>query len=274
MPGKMTSLIVNETSGVDHPAHLHEGFLVMKAADRNRAEVVMSAFGKKESPVATTASTAAAEEIKKAIDSALQPILDQFAEGWKALRDFAEKNDDTTPSPEGEPDDAADAVLAAQAQQELALSADMLKSAPEAVVKAIEAQRAELTKAREDIAKERDIRLDMEAVSFAKGAYPNLNLPEETVKAIRRAGIADPALGESLKALLVSSNAMLDGSPLLGELGSSASIDKAAGSAAEQVEEKAKALVAAGTYDTIQKAKAHVFDTEPELAERVKEEVR
>ena len=30
---KMTDMIIEETSGVDHPAHLHEGWLVIKAAD-------------------------------------------------------------------------------------------------------------------------------------------------------------------------------------------------------------------------------------------------
>ena len=30
---KMTDLIIEETSGVDHPAHLHEGWLVVKASN-------------------------------------------------------------------------------------------------------------------------------------------------------------------------------------------------------------------------------------------------
>lgn len=276
MPGKMTDLIVRETSGVDHPAHLHEGFLVMKAADRPKAEAVLSAFGKKESQMGTSpAPTAAmsAEDIQKAIDKSLQPILDQFAEGWKALRDYAEKTDPATPSAEGV-DPTADPVLAAQAQNEMALSADMLKSAPEAVVKAIESQRAELAKAREEVAKERTIRLDNEAIAFAKATYQNLNLPDETVKAIRRAGDIDPALAESLKALLVSHNAMLDGADITKELGTAASGDLAAGTATERVEEKAKALIAEGKYDTIQKARVAVYDAEPELAAAVKEEVR
>lgn len=280
MTGKMTDLIVAETSGVDHPAHLHEGFLVMKAADRPKAEAVLTAFGKKESPMSPTApltvvNVTAAEDIQKAIDKALRPILDQFAEGWKALRDFAEKSDTEVPSTEVDPAAApTDPVLAAQAQNELALSADMLKSAPEAVVKAIEAQRAELAKAREDIAKERDIRLDMEAVQFAKATWPNLGLPDTTVKAVRRAESVDPSLGEALKQLFTSANAQLDGAPLLAELGTAATIDKAAGTASDQVEVKAKAMVEAGQYDTIQKARVAVYEAEPELAAAVKEEVR
>jgi hypothetical protein len=216
-----------------------------------------------------------AEDITKAIDKALQPILDQFADGWKKLRDFAEKSDTEVPSTEGDPDAVAtDPVMAAQAQNDLALSADVLKNAPEAVVKAIEAQREALAKAREEIAKERDIRLDAEAIAFAKATWPNLALPEETIKAVRRAEIADPTLGETLKQMLTASNAQLDGAPLLRELGTAATIDKSVGNAAERVEEKAKALVASGEFDTIQKARVAVYNAEPELAAAVQEEVR
>jgi len=251
---------------------------VMKAAGRQQADAVLAAFGKREAPMGTEAkgapaATAVEAVVKKAVDEALQPILDQFAEGWKALRDFAEKADPETPSTEAEPeDDVVDPAVAAEA--EMALSADMLKSAPEAVVKAIEAQRVALNKAREDIAKERDIRLDMEAIAVAKATYPNLALTDDSVKAIRRASLQDPTLGESLKALLVSSNAMLDGGPLLKELGNSGNGETLAGTAAEQVEAKAKALVEAGEYDTIQKARVAVYHAQPELAEAHKEEVR
>lgn len=272
MPGKMVDLNVRETSGVDHPAHMHEGFLVMKAANHNRANVVLSAFGKKESIV--TVQSASPEAIKKAIDEALQPVLDMFAEGWKALRDYAEKADPDMPSADGVDPAAQDEMLAQQAQADLMLSSDVLKSAPEAVVKAIEAQRAELVKAREDFAKERDIRLDNEAVQFAKATWGNLGLPEETVKAVRRAEQFDPELAEALKAMLTSANAQLDGASLLKELGTGATVIDPAGTAMEQVDQKAKALFEAKEYDTIQKARVAVYEAHPELVEAVKGESR
>jgi len=278
MTGKMTKLTVLETSGVDHPAHLHEGFLVMKAADRNQAKAVMSAFGKKENPLDKSAPPViTTEDISKAVDKALQPILDQIAEGWKSLRAYAEKTDEDTPSSddastEGAP--AADPALATASQEELALSADVMKNAPEAVVKAIEAQRVELAKAREEFAKERDLRLDNEAVALAKSTWPNLGLPDETVKAVRRAEILDPALAETLKGMLTSANAQLDGAPILDELGTSAKSEKSAANASERVNELAKALVEKGEYDTIQKARVAVYSAEPELAAAVTEEVR
>jgi hypothetical protein len=281
MVGKMTDIHVKETSGVDHPAHLHEGFLVMKAADRPRAEAAVAAFGKKAdmtTPPASKAVPMTPEDITKAIDKALQPILDNLAKGWSDLRAYAEKNDSSVPSTEGTDPNAAgaDPAVAAQAQTDMALSADMLKSAPEAVAKAFDAQRDELRKAREEIAKERTIRLDNEAIAFAKANYPNLNLPDETVKSIRLATETDPTVGEALKALLVSHNAMLDGVDVLKELGSSStSTETAPGTALATVEEKAKALMESdpAKFDTIQKAKAHVYETDADLAARAREEV-
>lgn len=263
MPGKMIDLNVQETSGVDHPAHMHEGFLVMKAANHNRANVVLSAFGKKESIV--TEKSASEEVIKKAIDEALAPVLDMFTESLTALRTYAEGTD-----PDSSEGDDGDETVAEQAQADLALSADVLKSAPEAVVKAIEAQRAELAKARGDFSKERNIRLDNEAIQFAKATWGNLGLSDEMVKAVRRAESGDPEFGDQLKAIFTSTNAQLDGASVLKELGTSADVTDPAGTAMEQVEQKAKALFEAKEYDTIQKARVAVYNAEPELAEAVK----
>jgi hypothetical protein len=41
---KLTDLIIEETSGVDHPAHLHEGWLVVKADHVQDAADVLNAL--------------------------------------------------------------------------------------------------------------------------------------------------------------------------------------------------------------------------------------
>lgn len=41
---KMVRLAVDETSGVDHPAHLSEGWLVMKSADAEAIEAVIDSL--------------------------------------------------------------------------------------------------------------------------------------------------------------------------------------------------------------------------------------
>ena len=38
---KMVNLAIEETSGVDHPAHLHEGWLVMKSAEQSEVQRVL-----------------------------------------------------------------------------------------------------------------------------------------------------------------------------------------------------------------------------------------
>ena len=42
---KMVNLSIEETSGVDHPAHLHEGWLVMKAASEDAVAVALDSVG-------------------------------------------------------------------------------------------------------------------------------------------------------------------------------------------------------------------------------------
>ena len=39
---KMVNLSIEETSGVDHPAHLHEGWLVIKSADESEVQRVLN----------------------------------------------------------------------------------------------------------------------------------------------------------------------------------------------------------------------------------------
>ena len=41
---KMVRLAVDETSGVDHPAHLSEGWLVMKSANAEEIEAVIDSL--------------------------------------------------------------------------------------------------------------------------------------------------------------------------------------------------------------------------------------
>lgn len=280
MAKKLVGLQVHETSGVDHPAHLHEGFLVMKAADTNKARAVLAALGKDTNLMAGTSSAtpaakaatpapalsaeAVADIVAKAIDSKLQPILDGLAQSWQELRQYAESADDATPTP-------ADAAPAAPADVLAGLDPTLAKALPEAVTALLKSRDEDLRKAREDIATERDARLDQEAIAKAKDTFGNLGLPDEFVKAVRRISAADEALGKSLNELLVATNAQLDGAPLLKELGTSAEgVNK---SATVEVEDLAKALVADGTHDTIQKARVAVYEARPDLVAKIREGV-
>ena len=80
---KLTELMVKETSGVDHPAHLHEGWLVMKSADLDNALEAVTTT--KEIPVELEATEKAVEAVEKAID--LEDIRKELTDLRKALAD-------------------------------------------------------------------------------------------------------------------------------------------------------------------------------------------
>ncbi|CAB4155857.1 hypothetical protein UFOVP665_29 [uncultured Caudovirales phage] len=80
---KLTELMVKETSGVDHPAHLHEGWLVMKSADLDNALEAVTTT--KEIPVELEATEKAVDAVEKAID--LEDIRKELTDLRKALAD-------------------------------------------------------------------------------------------------------------------------------------------------------------------------------------------
>ena len=134
---KMVNLLVAETSGVDHPAHLREGWIVMKTA----TEVAQLL----EDTVPETAEAAAAEEQtaeeQPQEGDALTAAQARIAELEALLAAAADED-----SEEEEEDDVA----------------KMLKSAPDALRKAIDDARAEAAAATDELRKERDQRADAE----------------------------------------------------------------------------------------------------------------
>ena len=77
---KMANLVIEETSGVDHPAHLHEGWLVMKSADESEVQRVLDeTLTEEDSTMEETKPTATDEQVEKAemtLDEAMKKIAD------------------------------------------------------------------------------------------------------------------------------------------------------------------------------------------------------
>lgn len=286
MPSKMTNIDVLETSGVDHPAHLHEGFAVMKAANPETASAILRALGKEPTmtgqqksattgtPDTSAVEAAAAEAVQKAIDSKLQPILDKIAEGWSDLRAYGEQTDADTPSSA-----APAADPAAPAAADVAAATELLKAAgaPEAVqaiLKSLdERATAAESSAKEAMAKaaeERDKRLDQEAVGEFAKSYGNLALnAQEYGPALRRLALVDAAVHKSVTEMLTAQNAAQDGAGSLFQESGTA-VTKSAGY--RNVEARAQELVNSGQFDTIQKARAHVYETDPEAVASTRQE--
>lgn len=218
---RLDGLRIGEVSGVDHPAHLSEGWLVLKSAtglsDEEMAEVVAEA------------------------------------------RSLA-KAESQSPSQEvGMPDTP---------QTTDTLDEDVFKSLPEPVRKALEESRLVAETALTELRKERDSRLDVEAIAKARADYGNIPglVPEEFGPVVRKAAEADPeGVAEILKAL-ATANAALAESALLKEVGSS--VTPAAGgtgNAYTQVQTLAKAALDAGEVETIEQGVAKALTDNPRL---------
>lgn len=205
---KMVNLNIAETSGVDHPAHQHEGWIVMKSAP---AETVGSLFGslnkQEEAPVAEKTE---AEQLAEA--NARIAELEAAAAAPSGTQEPAAAGDGTNPAPS--------ATEPAEASGEDALEKALTKM-PEAIRKAFSAQAAALATATETIAKERDARLDSEAIVKSKGLFKAIAIDHDTVApALRRVALVDADLAKSIETALSAADAQLaSGTSLTKEVG-------------------------------------------------------
>lgn len=288
MPKKMVEIEVLETSGVDHPAHLHEGFAVMKNANSTTARAIFQALGKERNmpnartapDASTTATTTVGKgdellgKLTKAVDPALQPIVDALAQVWQDLRAAAEKADEETPAPEGAGTVPAVPAAPVAASAESTDPEELLKALPGPVREMLEKARSDAASALEKAAREEGLRLDNEAIQKSRETFKSLPMDHATVAPqLRQLASVNPGLAKSVTELLVSADTA--SSNLFKEYGTASRGLPTADSAKGEVEELAKSLQGtAPEFNTIQKARAHVYETHPELAERVRQEGR
>lgn len=260
---KMVNLAIEETSGVDHPAHLHEGWLVMKSAEESEVQRVLDeSLTEEDSNMEDTSTTATEEQvvnpteeltIAKARISALEEELAKayHTKGKKVMS----KEDDEEMSEE----DKKKKKMEMEASEEM----DFMKSAPESVVKMIENFRKQAEEATTELKAERDSRADAVAVEKAKG-WANLNLDAEKVgPALRRLSNVDADLAKSVEELLASVNAQAESAAIFAEIGKSA--DFKSGNAYERMTTLAKSAVQDGVAKSFEQALSDVAMKNPDL---------
>lgn len=238
---KLVALDVTETSGVDHPAHLHEGWLVMKSAGK---------------PGDTDEEENVPDEPTEVDDlrRSNEDLAKRVAELTKAL-------EDATPKPEPTEEDLVKAAPPAVQQ--------MLTKAREAEAELKKERDAALQKA----AAQEEARLDSEAIEKAAG-YKDLGLnPEDIGPQLRRLDSADPDLAKAVRGALDGAKARRDEVDLFKSIGSSATVP-AAGSAYGEMMSLAKAMVADGHAATTEQAIASIAETNPALMGRYTDEKR
>ena len=244
---KMANLVIEETSGVDHPAHLHEGWLVMKSADESEVQRVLDeSLTEEDSHMEETTTTATdALEVEKA-EMTLEDAMKKIAELEGKLSEMEMSKGEK----ESESEETEDEM-------------DYMKSAPESVVKMIEDFKKQAETATEELRKEREAKADAEAIEKAKG-FSNLNLDAEKVgPALRRLSTVDADLAKSVEEILTSVNAQAESANIFAEIGKSA--DFTTGDAYSRLTSLAKSAVEDGSAKSFEQAFANAASSNPEL---------
>jgi chromosome segregation ATPase len=243
---KMANLVIEETSGVDHPAHLHEGWLVMKSADESEVQRVLDETLTEEDSIMEETTTAATDAQVEKAEMTLEDAMKKIAELEGKLSEMEmSKEEDKSESDETEDE------------------MEYMKSAPESVVKMIEDFKKQAETATEELRKEREAKADAEAIEKAKG-FSNLNLDAEKVgPALRRLSTVDADLAKSVEDILTSVNAQAESANIFAEIGKSA--DFTTGDAYGRLTALAKSAVEEGNAKSFEQAFANAASSNPEL---------
>jgi chromosome segregation ATPase len=242
----MANLVIEETSGVDHPAHLHEGWLVMKSADESEVQRVLDETLTEEDSIMEETTTAATDAQVEKAEMTLEDAMKKIAELEGKLSEMEMSKEEKEP----ESDKTKDEM-------------EYMKSAPESVVKMIEDFKKQAETATEELRKEREAKADAEAIEKAKG-FSNLNLDAEKVgPALRRLSTVDADLAKSVEEILTSVNAQAESANIFAEIGKSA--DFTTGDAYGRLTAMAKSAVEEGNAKTFEQAFASAASSNPEL---------
>jgi hypothetical protein len=246
---KMVNLAIEETSGVDHPAHLHEGWLVMKSADESEVQRVLDETLTEEDSIMEDTTTAATDAQVEKAEMTMEDAMKKIAELEGKLSEM-EMSKESMPESESDKTEDDDKM-------------EYMKSAPESVVKMIEDFKKQAETATEELRKEREAKADADAIEKAKG-YTNLNLEAEKIgPALRRLSAVDSELAKSVEDILTAVNAQAESANIFAEIGKSA--DFTSGDAYGRMTAMAKSAVEDGSANTFEQAFASVASQNPEL---------
>jgi len=259
---KMVNLSIEETSGVDHPAHLHEGWLVMKAASGEAVDEILSkredeAPGDDKETEEDLMENEKEDTMKE--DKPSYEDLEAMLEKANARMADMEKEMASMKKPEGESDEEDDELPEFLRKE----APESVRKAYETMQKAVADAQAQAEAAEVELRKERAERADAEAVVKARESYANLGLdPESVGPALRRLADADADLAKSVEDVLTAANAKVESADIFSEMGKST---RPSGSAYDKAEAMAKAAVADGKSATFEQAMSDVFTSDADL---------
>ena len=261
---KMTNLIIDETSGVDHPAHLHEGWLVVKAFNTATVADVIAALPEPMEESMEQETTDVVEETLKAEEEKMEGEYEakqmeeelamanaRIAELEARIAELESDMDEDMPEP----------MEAAELMEESVV--ELAKSASPDVRKALSEMAKAKAEAETALAKEREDRADAEAIVKAREQFSHLNIePEKIGPALRRLAVADAELAKSVEDALLAADAQNESADIFTEVGKGVTLK---GDAIDKMTSLAKAAVAEGKAATFEQALAQVANENPAL---------
>jgi len=262
----MVNLAIEETSGVDHPAHLHEGWLVMKSASQSEVQRVLDKSLTEEDSNMEQKNTSATEEqekpVEKTVEEELAAAKARIAELEAKLAEKENKKPELEVEMAASEEKPSEETEKMEDDEEKKINSYM-KSAPKSVVKMITDLKTQAEAATAELRKERIARADAEAVEKAKG-WANLNLNAEKVgPALRRLNEVDSDLAKSIEEVLSSVNAQAESASIFAEIGKSA--DFPTGNAYDRMTALAKSAVEEGVSKSMAQAIADIATKNPDL---------
>lgn len=253
---KMVALKVLETSGVDHPAHLEEGWIVMKNAG-TATEAQVSDTNENTENTEVMDSTLEEAYIERVIE--LEKALAESEAKVAAMAEAAEKAKSPKVEIEvGEEEDDEEEMM----DEEETYKA-LLKSVPEPVREMLKKAEDAAATAREELRKERDARADELYVAKAAG-WSHLSLDAKNVgPALRRLHEVDGKLADAVEKALEAANAQSESAAIFEEIGRGSRPSD--GNAYSKVETLAKAAFEAGEFPTLEQAISATVLKNPDL---------
>lgn len=263
---KMTNLLIEETSGVDHPAHLHEGWLVVKTSNTATVADVLKTLPEPMEASMTDATETVDQEVRleadevEAAEVETKEVEEDLAMAQARIAELESRIAELEGMMEPKMEDEEKMEYEDKMEESVVALA---KSASSDVRKAI----IEMTKAKVEaenaLLKEREDRADAEAIVKARDTFKHLNLDAEKVgPALRRLAAMDTDLAKSVEDALLAADAQNESADIFTEVGKGFAPK---GDAIDRMTSLAKAAVAEGKAATYEQALATVAIDNPAL---------
>jgi hypothetical protein len=263
---KMTNLLIEETSGVDHPAHLHEGWLVVKTSNTATVADVLKTLPETMEASMTDATETVDQEVRleadevEAAEVETKEVEEDLAMAQARIAELESRIAELEGMMKPEMED--EEKMEGEEMMEESVVA-LAKSAPVEIRKAL----IEMAKAKADaeatLTKEREDRADEVAIVKARETFKHLNLDAEKVgPALRRLAAMDTDLAKSVEDALLAADAQNESADIFTEVGKGYAPK---GDAIDRMTSLAKAAVAEGKAATYEQALASVAIDNPAL---------